>query len=164
MYKKDQNEIILNFKIMKYLKTMGYIVGHNPRNWYNYNPIILFNWNFSINFIIILLIAIKFSNGNTCVKLTAINEKLYDILVYMYSSDRLAQHKIWWDDIEVCYTKYTRTLLKDSIYDVVSDSPYRNFQIFRTFAIKQNYLFIYMYLICFTVFFSLDHVFCYVYY
>ena len=36
---------------MKYLKTMAYIVGHNPRNGYNFNPIILFNCNFSINFI-----------------------------------------------------------------------------------------------------------------
>ena len=76
---------------------MAYIVGQNPRNWKNFNPIILFNCNFSINFFNILLIAIKFSNGNTCVKLTAINsdsdsilghyanEKLYDIIVYMYS-------------------------------------------------------------------------------
>ena len=97
---------------------MAYIVGHNPRNWYNFNPI--FNWNFYIHFINILLIAIKFSNGNICVKLTAINEKLYDIFVYMYSSYGYAEHKIWWDDIEVCYTKYTHTLLKGRIYGVVS--------------------------------------------
>ena len=30
----------------------------------------------------------------------------------MYSSDRYAQYKTWWDDIEVCYTKYTHTLLR----------------------------------------------------
>ena len=94
--KIEQNVINLNFKIMKYLKTMAYIVGHNPRNWYNFNRIILFNRNFYIYLFNILLIAIKFSNGNTCGKLTAINERLYDILVYMYSSDRWAQHKIWW--------------------------------------------------------------------
>ena len=67
--KKEQNDIILNFKIMKYFKTMAYIVGHNPRNWYNFNRIILFNCNFSIYLFNILLIAIKFSNGNTCGKL-----------------------------------------------------------------------------------------------
>ena len=76
---------------------------------------------------LLLLIAIKYSNGNTCGKLTAINEKLYDILVYMYSSDRWAQYKTWWDDIEVCYTKYTHSLLKSRIYGVVS--VFRIFQI-----------------------------------
>ena len=75
----------------------------------------------------ILLIEIKFSNGKTCGKLTSINEKLYDILVYMYSSDKWAQHKIWWDDIEVCYTKYTYTLLKGRIYGVVSVSEFSKF-------------------------------------
>ena len=79
--KKEQNKIILNYKIMKYLKTMAYIVGHNPRNWYHFNRIILFNCNFSIYLFNILLIAIKFSNGNTCGKLTSTNESLYDILV-----------------------------------------------------------------------------------
>ena len=81
--------------------------------------------------------------------MTAINEKLYDILVYMYSSDRWAHNKTWWDDIEVCYTKYTHTLHKGRIYGVVSVLEFSKFDK----HLPQNKI-MYMYLIGLAVLFS----------
>ena len=57
----------------------------------------------------------------------ASSEHTYQWRFLKHRHDILAQHKIWWDDIEVCYTKYTHTLLKGRIYGVVSVSEFSKF-------------------------------------
>ena len=67
-------------------QTLTYLIGSNPLNSYNYHSISLciFMNTVVINYINILLIAIKTSNQNTGKKLIAVNEMLFFIRVLMY--------------------------------------------------------------------------------
>ena len=90
---------------------MVYLVRNNPRTQYRSASIILFLYNPSITFIIILLIAIRLSNRNTFINVNAVIVELYTILVYMHFFDRYAQHNTWRNKIPVGYSKYTHSLL-----------------------------------------------------
>ena len=101
--------------MIKYLKTqtLTYVIGSNPMNSNNYHSIglCIFMYTVVINYINILLIAIKTSSQNTDQKLIAVNEMLYFILVHMYMLHIIyAQHNIWWDNTIVCYNRYTHTV------------------------------------------------------
>ena len=71
--------------MIKYLRTQTstYLIGSNPLNSYKYHAITLcmFMYTVIINYINILLIAIKTSTGQ---KLIAVSEMLYFICVLMY--------------------------------------------------------------------------------
>ena len=62
IFKHEQNTILPYIKIMKQLKRVAYQARYNARNQYNLTSIIMYMYNPIINFINILLIAIKFSN------------------------------------------------------------------------------------------------------
>ena len=74
--------------MIKYLKTqtLTYLIGSNPLNSYNYHSIsvCIFVYTVVINYMNILLIAIKTNNQYTGQKIIAVNEMLYFILVHMY--------------------------------------------------------------------------------
>ena len=100
--------------MIKYLKTqtLTYLIASNPLNSYNYHAISLYIFMYTvvINYINILIIAIKTRGQNTDHKLIAVNEMLYFILLYMYMLHIIyAQHNIWWDNTIVGCNNYTHT-------------------------------------------------------
>ena len=88
IYKKEQYMSSIYSKMIKYLKTetLTYLIASNLLNSYNYHAISLYIFMYTvvINYIDILLIAIKTRGQNTEHNLIAVNEMLYFILLYMY--------------------------------------------------------------------------------
>ena len=124
---KEQNKILLYFKFKKNLKTGTYLFRNNPITQYNSASIILFLYNSSITFIIILLIAIRLSNKHTFIKVNAVIVEVYTILVYTHFFDRYVQYNTWWNKIPVGYNKYTHSLLEFGINGVISVSEFSKF-------------------------------------
>ena len=125
--KQEQNKILLYIKIVKHLEKVAYQVRYNAHNRYNFTCFILFMYNLIINCINISLIAIKFSNKKSCLKLINVNEKLYSIHLYMYLLDSYVQHKTLWDHLDVGHNNYSHTLFNARIYGVITDSEFSNF-------------------------------------
>ena len=119
--------IVLYFKLKKHLKTGAYLFRNNPRIQYNSPPIILFLYNSSITFIIILLIAIRLSNKHSFIKVNTVIVEVYTILVYMYFFHRYVQDNTWWNKIPVGCNKYTHSLLEFGINGVISVSEFLKF-------------------------------------
>ena len=75
-----------------------------------------------INYINILLIAIKTSGQNTDQKLIAGNEIIYVIRVLMYMLKIIyVHHNIWWDNTIGGYNNYAPTVSRLTSYTILYD-------------------------------------------
>ena len=115
IYKKEQYRSSIYSKMIKYLKTqtLTYLIESNHTNSNNDHSLglCIFMYTVVINYINILLIAIKTSGQNTDQKLIAGNISIYIMRVLMYMLKIIfEQHNIWWDNTIVGYNNYAHTV------------------------------------------------------
>ena len=101
--------------MIKYLKTQTwtYLIESNHTNSNNDHSLglCIFMYTVVINYINMLLIAIKTSGQNTDQKLIAGNVIIYIMRVFMYMLKIIyEQHNIWWDNTIVGYNNYAHTV------------------------------------------------------
>ena len=118
IYKKEQYRSSIYSKMIKYLKTqtLTHLIESNHSL-----GLCLFMYTVIINYINILLIAIKTSGQNTDQKLIAGNEIIYIMRVLMYMLKIIyVQHNIWWDNTIVGYNNYAHTVSRLTLSYMIS--------------------------------------------